>query len=73
VGRSAPAAGRLEAHIRWEKEGAVDRPKVVAAIVIGIIVLVLGTMVVIGLIQGDEVDREENPVNGSALAAPLLR
>ncbi len=51
----------------------MDRPKVVAAIVIGIIVLVLGTMVVIGLIQGDEVDREENPVNGSALAAPLLR
>ncbi|CAM4027310.1 hypothetical protein NOMA109596_19110 [Nocardioides marinus] len=42
----------------------MDRPKVVAAIVIGLIVLVLGAMVVIGLIQGDDVDREENPVIG---------
>ena len=47
----------------------MDRPKVVAAIVIAIIVLVLGTMVVIGLIQGDEVNREENPVIGLAPAA----
>lgn len=48
----------------------MDRPKVVAAIVIAIIVLVLGTMVVIGLIQGDDVNREENPVIGLAPAAP---
>lgn len=46
----------------------MDRPKVVAAIVIAIIVLVLGTMVVIGLIQGDDVNREENPVIGLAPA-----
>ena len=43
----------------------MDRPKVVAAIVIAIIV-----MVVIGLIQGDDVNREENPVIGLAPAAP---
>lgn len=49
----------------------MDRPKVVAAIVIAIIVLVLGTMVVIGLIQGDDVNREENPVIGLAPAAAL--
>lgn len=48
----------------------MDRPKVVAAIVIAIIVLVLGIMVVIGLVQGDDVDREENPVIGLAPAAP---
>jgi fumarate reductase subunit D len=50
----------------------VDRPKVVAAIVIAIIVLVLGTMVVIGLVQGDDVDREENPVIGLAPAASAV-
>ena len=50
----------------------MDRPKVVAAIVIAIIVLVLGTMVVIGLIQGDDVNREENPVIGLAPAAPTF-
>ncbi len=49
----------------------MDRPKVVAGIVIAIIVLVLGTMVVIGLVQGDDVDREENPVIGLAPAAAL--
>lgn len=48
----------------------MDRPKVVAAIVIAIIVLVLGTMVVIGLVQGDDVDREENPVIGLAPGGP---
>jgi len=47
----------------------VDRPKVVAAIVISLIVLVLGAMVVIGLIQGDDVDREENPVIGLGAVA----
>ncbi|WP_292606680.1 hypothetical protein [Nocardioides sp. REDSEA-S30_B4] len=50
----------------------MDRPKVVAAIVIAIIVLVLGTMVVIGLVQGDDVDREENPVIGLAPAASAV-
>ena len=49
----------------------MDRPKVVAGIVIAIIVLVLGTMDVIGLVQGDDVDREENPVIGLAPGAAL--
>lgn len=40
--------------------------KVIIGIVLTIVVLVLGTMLVIGLVQGDEVDREENPVRGAA-------
>ena len=47
-----------------------------AKVIIGIVTLVLlvglGAMLLIGLVQGDEVDREENPVIGS-LAGPLSR
>jgi flagellar basal body-associated protein FliL len=47
------------------------KAKAIIAIIAVIAVLVLGAMLLIGLIQGDEVDREENPVRGIAAAAPL--
>lgn len=48
-----------------------DRAKAIVAIVVGFLVLGLAAMLVIGLLQGDEVDREENPVRGTAAAALL--
>ena len=40
-----------------------------AKVIIGIIALIvlvgLGAMLLIGLVQGDDVDREENPVRGT--------
>lgn len=42
----------------------MDRTKVVI-IVLAIVAFGLGAMLLVGLLQGDEVDREENPVRGS--------
>lgn len=47
-----------------------DRTKIVAGIVVTFFVVGLGIMLLVGLVQGDEVDREENPVRGVAAALP---
>lgn len=46
-----------------------DRAKIVAAIVVAFFLVGLTAMLLIGLIQGDDVNREENPVRGLAPAA----
>lgn len=45
-----------------------SKAKGIIAIIAAIIVLGLGAMLLVGLVQGDEVDREENPVNGAPAA-----
>lgn len=49
------------------------RTKAIVAIVVGFFVIGLAIMLVVGLVSGDEVDREENPVIGglSAASAPV--
>ena len=46
-----------------------SKAKVVIAIIAAIVVVGLGAMLLIGLVQGDETDREENPVQGHAAVA----
>ena len=41
------------------------RARAVVAIIALVLLLGLGAMLVTGLVQGDEVAREENPVNGA--------
>lgn len=50
------------------------RTKAIVAIVVGFFVIGLAIMLVVGLVSGDEVDREENPVIGglAAASAPTL-
>lgn len=50
-----------------------SKAKVIIGIVMAIIVLVLGAMLLIGLLQGDDVDREENPVRGHAAGSVSQR
>ena len=47
-----------------------DRTKAIVAIVVGFFVVGLVIMLVVGLVSGDDVDREENPVIGLARTAP---
>lgn len=47
-----------------------SKAKVIIGIVALIVVLGLGAMLLVGLLQGDEVDYEQNPVRGAAVAAP---
>ena len=42
-----------------------SKAKVIIAIVALVVLVGLGAMLLIGLVQGDDVDREENPVIGS--------
>ena len=49
-----------------------SKAKVIIAIVALIMVLGLGAMLLIGLVQGDEVDREENPVRGASVASVVV-
>lgn len=53
-----------------------DRTKAIAAIVVGFFVIGLAIMLLVGLVSGDDVDREENPVRGllttAASPAPTL-
>ena len=42
-----------------------SKAKVIIGIVALIVLVGLGAMLLIGLVQGDDVDREENPVNGA--------
>lgn len=46
-----------------------DRTKAIVAIVVGFFLIGLVVMLVVGLVSGDDVDREENPVIGG-LASP---
>ena len=45
------------------------RTKAIVAIVVGFFLVGLIAMLVVGLVSGDDVDREENPVIGLAPAA----
>lgn len=47
-----------------------DRTKAIVAIVVGFFVIGLLAMLIVGLVSGDDVDREENPVIGLAPIAP---
>lgn len=49
-----------------------SKAKVIVAIIALIVVVGLGAMLLVGLIQGDEVDREENPVRGAAAVVVTL-
>lgn len=50
-----------------------SKAKVIIAIVALVVLVGLGAMLVTGLVQGDEVDREENPVNGAPSVVQLSR
>lgn len=41
-----------------------SRPQVIVAIVVALVLVGLGAMLLVGLLSGDDVDREENPVRG---------
>lgn len=43
-----------------------NRVKVLALIIVAFLLLVGGAMLLNGLVQGDDVDREENPVRSLA-------
>ena len=47
------------------------RTKAIVAIVVGFFLVGLIAMLVVGLVSGDEVDREENPVIGGLDATGL--
>lgn len=46
------------------------RTKAIVAIVVGFFLVGLLAMLVVGLVSGDDVDREENPVIGMSRTAP---
>ena len=46
------------------------RTKAVVAIVVGFFLVGLIAMLLVGLLSGDDVDREENPVIGGLAATP---
>jgi hypothetical protein len=50
-----------------------DRTKAIVAIVVGFFLVGLIAMLVVGLVSGDDVDREENPVIGMSHTAPAAR
>ncbi len=46
------------------------RTKAIVAIVVGFFLVGLLAMLIVGLVSGDDVDREENPVIGMSRTSP---